>query len=58
MKPAIAWAAYRDGRLLYESMRGTRAEVRRYIAVMFAINKIYTMESIGIKICKIKIVKG
>lgn len=58
MKPVTAWAAYRDGRLLYESARGTRGEVMRYCAVMFGLNKLCTLESLGVEICKIKILKG
>ena len=58
MKPVSAWAAYRDGRLLYESARGTRGEVMRYCAALFGINKICTLESLGVEICKIKIFKG
>ena len=56
-KPVTCWAAYRDGHLLYESMRGTRGEVRRYITVLFGINRLYTMQLLGIEICKVNIVK-
>lgn len=55
MLPRTAWAAYRNGHLLYESMRGTKAEVKHYINAMFGINKICTMESLGIEICKVNI---
>lgn len=53
MKPIKCWAAFRNGYLLYESMRGTRAEVRHYIKAFFGINKVYTMALLQIKICKV-----
>lgn len=52
-----AWAAYRDDKLLYESMRGTKGEVRRYCAVLFQTNKICTLESLGIEICRVTITR-
>ena len=58
MRPVSAWAAYRDGHLLYESARGTRGEVLRWCAVMLGLNKICTLESLNVEICKIKIIKG
>ena len=58
MKSVKCWAAYRDGHLLYESMRGTRAEVRHYITVMFSLNEIYTMQDAGVEICKVVITKA
>jgi hypothetical protein len=57
-KSITAWAAYRDGRLLFESMRGTRAEVVLYLNVLFGLNKLYTVKSLGIEISKITIKKG
>jgi hypothetical protein len=57
MKPVKCWAAYRNDHLLYESMRGTRGEVYRYIVVLFGINKVCTMKSLGIKIHKVAITK-
>jgi len=54
-KPTHVWAAYRDGYLLYESIRGTRAEVWRYIVVLFGINKKVTAKSLKIKLCKVTV---
>ena len=58
MKPVVAWAAYRDGKLLFESMRGTKQEVILYLTVLFGLNKLYTVKSLGIEVSKIKITKG
>jgi hypothetical protein len=58
MKPVKCWAAYRYDHLLYESMRGTRGEVYRYIVVLFGINKVCTMKSLGIEICKVTVTMG
>ena len=58
MKPVVAWAAYRDGKLLFESMRGTKQEVVLYLNVLFGLNKLYTVKSLGIEISKITIKKG
>jgi hypothetical protein len=55
MKPTIAWAAYRYKKLLYESIRGTRGEVIRYCNALFEVNKICTLDSLGIKIHKVTI---
>jgi hypothetical protein len=57
VKPVKVWAAYRYDHLLYESIRGTRGEVIRYIAVLFGINKICTLDSLGIEICKVTVIR-
>ena len=57
MKPVSAWAAYRDGRLLYESARGTRGEVMRYCAALFGLNRICTLASLGVVICRVSIIR-
>lgn len=57
MKSVTAWAAYRDGHFLYESIRGTRNEVVLYCKVLFGLNKILTMESLGLEICRVTITK-
>ena len=58
MKPVTAWAAYRDGRLLYESMRGAKQQVALYCKALFETNKICTLDTLEIEICKITIIEG
>ena len=58
MKLVTAWAAYREGRLLFESIRGTRQQVVLYCRALFETNKICTLDSLEIEICKVTIIEG